>query len=73
MNARDLLPADAKYFRYSGSLTTPPCSEQVDWFVLQQPVMFSIDQIARVRGIMGTNARPTQARNGRYLLQAVDG
>ncbi len=73
INARDLMPAGANYFRYSGSLTTPPCSEQVDWFVLQKPITFSIDQIARIRGIMGINARPVQARNGRYLLQGIDG
>ncbi|MEX2453985.1 MAG: carbonic anhydrase family protein [Rhodospirillaceae bacterium] len=73
MNARDLLPDDAKYFRYGGSLTTPPCSEQVEWFVLQHPVTFSIEQIARIRGIMGANARPVQPRHGRYLLQGTDG
>ena len=73
INARDLMPSEGKYFRYSGSLTTPPCSEQVDWYVLQQPMTFSIEQIGRIRGIMGINARPVQARNGRYLLQGIDG
>lgn len=73
MNARDLLPDDARYFRYSGSLTTPPCSEQVSWFVLQTPIQFSIEQLGHIRGIMGANARPVQARNGRFLLQAIDG
>ena len=73
MNARDLLPDDTRYFRYSGSLTTPPCSEQVGWFVLQTPIQFSIEQIGHIRGIMGANARPVQARKGRYLLQAIDG
>jgi carbonic anhydrase len=73
INARDLMPTESRYFRYAGSLTTPPCSEQVDWYVLQQPMTFSIEQIGRIRGIMGGNARPVQARNGRYLLQGIDG
>lgn len=73
INPRDLMPSEGRYFRYSGSLTTPPCSEQVDWYVLQQPMTFSIEQIGRIRGIMGMNARPVQARNGRYLLQGIGG
>lgn len=70
MNARDLMPSGPAYFRYSGSLTTPPCSETVDWIVMEEPVRFSTRQIAQIRRIMGENARPVQARHGRYLLQA---
>lgn len=73
INARDLLPENTKYFRYSGSLTTPPCSEKVNWMVLQTPVHFSQAQIARLHRIIGMNARPAQARNSRYLLQSVGG
>jgi len=73
INARDLLPDKTAHFRYQGSLTTPPCTENVDWLVLRTPVAFSDDQIVRLRGIMGENARPVQARNGRYLLQSIGG
>lgn len=73
MNARDLLPGDTRYFRYSGSLTTPPCSENVKWLVLQSPVRFSEGQIGKLHSIIGMNARPAQARNSRYLLQSIGG
>lgn len=73
INARDLLPGDTKHFRYSGSLTTPPCSENVNWLVLQTPVRFSEGQIAKLHRIIGMNARPAQARNSRYLLQSIGG
>lgn len=73
INARDLLPDSTRYFRYNGSLTTPPCSENVTWMVLQTPVRFSEAQIAKLYRIIGMNARPAQARNSRYLLQSVGG
>ena len=73
INARDLLPEDTRHFRYSGSLTTPPCSENVNWLVLQTPVRFSEGQIAKLHRIIGMNARPAQARNSRYLLQSIGG
>ena len=41
INANDLLPADKSSYRYHGSLTTPPCSENVHWIVLQKPVEIS--------------------------------
>lgn len=73
INARDLLPGDTRHFRYSGSLTTPPCTENVKWLVLQTPVRFSEGQIAKLHRIIGMNARPAQARNSRYLLQSIGG
>ena len=73
INARDLLPDETKYFRYSGSLTAPLCSEKVSWVVLQKPMSFSEAQIAKLHRIIGMNARPTQARNSRYLLQSIGG
>lgn len=69
-NGRDLLPDDRSYFRYMGSLTTPPCSEGVNWYVLQNPVQFSAAQIDRLGRLMGYNARPVQQRNFRLLLKA---
>ncbi len=73
MNARDLLPELGSYIRYSGSLTAAPCTEDVDWYVMAQPVRMSENQIARVRSAVGDNARDIQPRNGRYLLQSAMG
>lgn len=71
INARDLLPENTSYFRYNGSLTTPPCTENVKWMVLRTPVRFSEKQIAKLHRIIGMNARPAQDRNSRYLLQSA--
>lgn len=71
INARDFMPADHSYYRYMGSETTPPCSEGVNWYVMKEPVEFSSQQIAVLRGIMGENARPLQPRNNRMILDAL--
>ncbi|PCI59889.1 MAG: carbonate dehydratase [Kordiimonadales bacterium] len=71
INARDLMPTDKAYFRYVGSLSTPPCTEGVQWYVLKQPIELSKQQIDLVRGIVGGNsARPVQRRNNRIILDA---
>ena len=63
-----LLPKDRSYFRYSGSLTTPPCSEGVRWLVLRQPVEVSAEQIRRFREVMEANNRPVQPLHARKIL-----
>ncbi len=68
INARDLLPADTGYYRYMGSLTTPPCSEGVNWFVLTQPIQVGMAQVARFVDAVGFNARPVQSVNHRLVL-----
>jgi carbonic anhydrase len=68
IDAVDLLPNDKGYYTYAGSLTTPPCSEQVTWYVLKTPVQMSADQIARFGRIYPTNARPIQPFNDRDLM-----
>ena len=70
INGRDLLPDNRDYFRYMGSLTKPPCSEGVSWYVLQNPVQFSAAQIDQIGKLMGYNARPEQHRNHRMVLRA---
>jgi len=69
LNARDLLPSDLGYFTYSGSLTTPPCSEDVTWFVLKTPKTLSPDQLAAFARLYPDNARPIQPTNGREMLE----
>lgn len=63
-----LLPPSATTYRYSGSLTTPPCSEIVSWIVYHRPVELSPQQIADFSNIFANNARPIQAQNRRKLL-----
>ncbi len=64
-----LLPANRGYYTFPGSLTTPPCSENVTWFVLKQPVTVSDTEVARFAGLYSNDARPTQALNGRVVLE----
>jgi carbonic anhydrase len=63
-----LLPADHSYFTYTGSLTTPPCSEGVRWFVLKSPSTLSKSEIAKFAGRYPNDARPLQKLNGREVL-----
>lgn len=56
----DLLPTEQTIYRYSGSLTTPPCSEEVIWSVMKTPVEMSAEQIATFTDIIAGNNRPLQ-------------
>jgi carbonic anhydrase len=70
INVASLLPADHGYFSFSGSLTTPPCSENVTWFVLKTPTQISQDQADAFGKIYPRNARPPQGLNGREVLES---
>lgn len=71
VDAATLLPEDRSYYRYTGSFTTPPCTEDVLWMVLKSPIQLSADQIAKFRAVISGNNRPTQPLNGREI--AVSG
>lgn len=65
-----LLPTDRDYYRYDGSLTTPPCSEGVTWLVMKDPVTASkaqVDQFAAA--LPGPNNRPVQPINARLVVR----
>ncbi|MFG1479454.1 carbonic anhydrase family protein [Xanthobacter sp. V4C-4] len=64
-----LLPQARGLYRYEGSLTTPPCSEVVDWNVFATPITVAQADIDAFRAIFPMNARPLQAVNRRFLLQ----
>lgn len=68
INAGDLVPADHSYYAYSGSLTTPPCSEGVRWSVLEKPMEVSKAQIATFAKRYPDDARPVQSLNGRDVF-----
>ena len=70
VDARGLLPASLDYFRFSGSLTTPPCSEGVTWIVLKAPRSVSKGQVAAFSQALGhRNNRPVQPTNARIIVQ----
>ncbi len=55
-----LFPKARGYYRYMGSLTTPPCSEGLTWTVFKEPIEASRDQIGRFAVLFPNNARPVQ-------------
>ena len=67
VNVDDLLPKERTTWRFDGSLTTPPCTEDVQWLVLTQPAQLSAQQIAAFRAVIDHNNRPTQPLNGRKV------
>ena len=69
VNAADLVPPSRVFLHYAGSLTTPPCSEGVSWFVLRTPIEMSADQIAALTKLLGDNHRPIQPLNGRPVVE----
>jgi carbonic anhydrase len=70
LSITQLLPKDAAYYRFNGSLTTPPCSEGVRWLVMKKPVTASKAQIAQFSKAVGVaNNRPVQALNARAIMQ----
>ena len=69
LNGMDLLPKNKDYYRFNGSLTTPPCSEGVRWFVMKIPVSLSESQLKAFSDVMGKNNRPVQSINARKVLK----
>jgi carbonic anhydrase len=68
LNPMALLPKDkTKIYTYAGSLTTPPCSEGVNWYVLSEPLKVSSAQITQLQGIYNNSNRYTQSINGRVV------
>jgi len=69
-NALNLLPDARGYYTFTGSLTTPPCTEGVTWFVFKTPSQISHDQIAQFAKHYPHNARPLQALNHRTVVMS---
>lgn len=64
----EILSANQEYYRFNGSLTTPPCTEGVKWLVLKTPVELSQSQLNDFETVMGQNNRPVQDINARPVL-----
>ena len=75
INAEDLLPSINvnQYYNFPGSLTTPPCSEGVNWYFAKKPVHSSSEQIEAFEHLMHhgghANYRGTQPRNDRIVTE----
>lgn len=69
LNPASLLPREREYYRFNGSLTTPPCTEGVRWYVMKEPQASTPAQTSALQEIMGNNARPVQPLNARVVLQ----
>ncbi len=67
MSPMGLLPADRAYWTYMGSLTAPPCTEGVKWFVFQQEVELSRDQLKSFGYLYKVNSRLEQPMHGRKI------
>ena len=69
LNVEEFLPQERGYYTFDGSLTTPPCSEHVRWFVLKSAVEASPEQVRQFAARYSNDARPTQPLNDRQVVQ----
>lgn len=67
VNAGGLLPGSRSYWTYTGSLTTPPCTEGVRWYIFQEPVSLSRYQLQKFSTLFPMNTRPLQDVHGRKI------
>lgn len=71
ISPRSLLPRDtAAYYLYMGSLTAPPCTEGITWFVLKTPIEMSAEQVEAFAKLYPKDARPLQPLNGRVVKES---
>ena len=70
INPAGLLPDNTAYYTYMGSLTVPPCTEDVVWFVLKTPVDISAEEINAFARLYPHDVRPIQPPNGRVVKES---
>jgi carbonic anhydrase len=68
LDLTQLLPSTMEHYQYAGSLTTPPCTEGVQWIVMRSPLSLSAEQLDRLRTYVHDNNRPLQRLNHRAIL-----
>ena len=71
LNIVDLLPKDQSCYAFMGSLTTPPCTEGVKWYLLSTPVEMSAGQLTAFQKLYKDNYRPVQPLNERRIIHYV--
>lgn len=71
LNLSDILPSNKRYYTYTGSLTTPPCTQGLQWILFKEPVQISQQQADAFKAIYENNARPIQALNNRLVLEKL--
>ena len=69
LTAQDFLPSHKEYFHYNGSLTTPPCTENVTWLILEEPIEISETQVKYFQKFIDHNARPIQKLHHRVIVK----
>ena len=70
VNVGELVPSQHGYYTYSGSLTTPPCTEGVTWYILKSASSLSEGQLATITKLYPHDNRPTQKLNDREVLES---
>jgi carbonic anhydrase len=70
VNPAGLLPHDTAYYTYMGSLTAPPCTEGVTWYVLKTPMEVSTEEISAFAKLYPHDVRPLQPLNGRVVQES---
>lgn len=70
LNPSGMLPNKPQVCHYTGSLTTPPCTEGVRWYVAANTMTASEEQLRNLREIMGRNARPIMPLHGRRVVKS---
>ena len=70
LDPADLLPGGRRYYTFLGSLSTPPCSEDVLWLVFKQTQQVSNEQLSILQRLYPPNARPVQPANGRIVKES---
>lgn len=71
VDARRLLPDTLGYYRYSGSLTDAPCTENVEWLVMKQPLALSAAQLTAYRKRFADNMRPANPLYQRQVFESL--
>ncbi len=66
-NIGAILPENPQFYSYSGSLTTPPCTEGVKWIVLKEPITIAQQDVEKFVEIIGYSARPEQPVGDRQI------
>lgn len=72
LSPKNLVPEKKEYYKYTGSLTSPPCTEGVSWFLIKEPITLSGEQIDAINKVVGTNNRPIQPTNNRNIKESME-